>query len=198
MGIGCDGVKLYSLQTQTVLDVLFKDGVCFSKEEYVKKKYGESAKIFLTAYRWFVGRAGEYMKKPEGAEFPYWAFRDLYSLEASPDNPPLVLLVPKDEAVFFDMYDWNKIMQLRYMGEDEKDEKEFRKELSMCGLDETKIMLTDFYPDWKEKIYKSWDRLFRHHEAIKKGDLTGIGSVQAGLWQIKKEWILNEGGEPAD
>ena len=106
--------------------------------------------------------------------------------------------MPKDEAVFFDMYDWNKIMQLRYMGEDEKDEKEFRKELSMCGLDETKIMLTDFYPDWKEKIYKSWDHLFRHHEAIKKGDLTGIGSVQAGLWQIKKEWILNEGGEPAD
>lgn len=51
MGIGCDGVKLYSLQTQTVLDVLFEDGVCFSKEEYVKKKYGESAKIFLTAYR---------------------------------------------------------------------------------------------------------------------------------------------------
>lgn len=180
---------LYSLQMPPVLAAIEKDGACFSKEIYVRKKYGESAPVFLTAYRWFVSRMPDYVPKPEAAEFPYWAFRDLYSLEASAETPPLTLQVPVSEAVFFDMYDWNRIMRLQYMGESEEEEKEFGRELALRGIDGTRVMLTGFYPDLKEKIMKSWDRLFRHHERIKAGDLTGVGSVQAGLWQIRKDWI---------
>lgn len=33
--------------------------------------------------------------------------------------------------------------------------------------------------------------LFRHHENIKIGNINKIVKVQAGLWQIKKEWIIN-------
>jgi len=32
-------------------------------------------------------------------------------------------------------------------------------------------------------------KLFRHHEAIKAGDFSGVHSVQAGLWQIREEWV---------
>lgn len=185
-------IKLYSLQAGPVLEVLNREDVCFSKAEYVKAKYGESAPVFLTAYRWFVGRLGDFVPKPEGAEFPYWAFRDLYSIEASGSVPPLTLMVPEDQAVFFDLYDWNKIMQFQYIGESAEEEKAWKQELSMRGLKETSIMLSDFYPEWKQKIYESWDRLFRHHEKIREGDLSGVGSVQAGLWQIRKEWIIKE------
>ena len=185
----CDTIKLYSQQAGPVLEVLSRDGVCFSRAVYVKKKYGESAPVFLTAYQWFVEHAETIVPKPAGAEFPYWAFKDLYSLEGGGENPPLRLLVPADQAVFFDMYDWNKIMRLQYIGENEEEEKAFREELSLRGLTETKIMLTDFYPEWKERIMKSWERLFRHHQRIKSGSDSGVGSVQAGLWQIRKEWI---------
>lgn len=185
-------IKLYSQQAEPVLEVLNREGVCFSKAEYVKAKYGESAPVFLTAYRWFVGRLGDFVPKPEDAEFPYWAFRDLYSIEVSGAVPPLTLMVPEDQAVFFDLYDWNKIMRFQYIGESAEEEKDWKKELSMRGLKETGIMLTDFYPEWKQKIYGSWDRLFRHHEKIREGDLSGVGSVQAGLWQIRKEWIIKE------
>lgn len=37
------------------------------KEAYVRKKYQESAKIFTTAYSWFVREMEKYVKKPDGA-----------------------------------------------------------------------------------------------------------------------------------
>lgn len=181
-------IKLYSSQADIVLAAIERDGVCYSKAEYVRRKYQESAPIFLTAYSWFVKKMETFVPRPKEAEFPYWAFMDLYSVDQSGGNM-LELNVPKEEAVFFDMMDWNRIMQLNYIGENAEDEKEFRFEMEQRGLNPNTVMLTAFYPEWKQKIMASWDRLFRHHEAIKAGDLSGVYSVQAGIWRIKKEWI---------
>ena len=49
-----DRLTLYAAQAAPVLAALERDGVCQSRAEYVQKKYGESAPIFLTAYHWFV------------------------------------------------------------------------------------------------------------------------------------------------
>ena len=73
----CDTVRLYSAQTALVREVLLRDGVCFSRAAFVERKYGESAPIFLTAYRWFAAEAAKLVPPPPGAELPYWAFRDL-------------------------------------------------------------------------------------------------------------------------
>ena len=54
---------------------------------------------------------------------------------------------------------------------------------------ESDVILTNFYPDLKRRVQESWKRLFRNHEKIKSGNTSGVGSVQAGLWQLKKEWI---------
>ena len=181
-------VTLYSAQTEVVRSLLEQEGVCHSKEAYVAKKYGESGPIFLTAYRWFVKETAKRVPPPPGAEFPYWAFRDLYSVEGSAGDI-LKLEVPVEEAVFFDLYDWNRIVQLRYIGESEADERSFQRELKERGLTGNDVMLTNFYPDLKEQILHSWQRLFRHHEAICAGDASGVGGVQAGLWRLKNEWI---------
>ena len=74
MDRGRDTVTLYSPQSDAVLRVLERDGVCFSRAEYVRRKYGESAPIFLTVYGWYVSRAAVLVPPPEGAEYPYWAF----------------------------------------------------------------------------------------------------------------------------
>lgn len=181
-------VRLYTAQTQVVRDILNRDGICHSREEFVSRKYGESGPIFLTAYRWFVKEAAKLVPPPPAAEFPYWAFRDLYSVEGGGEDI-LALDVPVEEAVFFDLYDWNKIVQLRFIGKDEEQERAFRRELRERGLRENDVMLTGFYPELREETLRSWQRLFRHHEAIKAGDLAGVGGVQAGLWRLKKEWI---------
>lgn len=191
MGNTDNTVMLYSSQSEVVVSTLERDGVCFSKQKYVVKKYEESAPIFVAAYSWFTMEAEKYLPKPEGSEYPYWAFRDLYSIEPSTDSRILQLRIPADEAVFFDMYDWNKILCLQYIGETKADEARFRQMLADYGVRiESDVILTNFYPDLKHQVQDSWKRLFRHHEKIKLGDTDGVGSVQAGLWQLKKEWIV--------
>lgn len=183
-------ITLYSSQAPIVVDTLNRDGVCFSKKEYVQKKYGESANIFLAAYGWFLKEAPRYIPKPAGSEYPYWAFKDIDSVDHSGGGSILELHVPIDEAVFFDVYDWNKILCLQYIGTSERDEKEFKEMLGDYGIRrECDIILTNFYPDLKEQVLNSWKRLFRHHEAIKAGDLSSVKKVQAGLWKLDKSWI---------
>lgn len=185
-------IRLYAMQAPAVLETLERDGVCFSRSEYIRDKYKESAPIFLTAYTWLARNIQGLVPRPEAAELPYWAFADVYSLDKEGEGSVLVMDVPRDEAVFFDMYDWNKVLQLKYLAQSPQDEGRFRQEMRDEGLTENKIMLTGFYPQWKSRVYDSWKGLLRHHEAIKNGDTSGVASVQAALWQIKKEWIVEK------
>ena len=183
---------LYASQAEPVWQEIQRDGAAFSKREYVRKKYGESAPVFLTAYNWFVQKLPKYVPKPEGAEYPYWAFADQYTLPGGSTSSRLLTLeVPIEEAVYFDMYDWNKVVQLKYMGRNAADERAFMEELSMRGITTRDVMLTDFYPDLKEQTLDSWKRLFRYHEDVKAGLPVQMGSLQAGLWCIRKEWVID-------
>lgn len=183
-------MRLYSAQTRQVLDVIRREGVCWSRAAYVRAKYAESASVFLTAYTWFTQRMPDYVPRPAEAEFPYWAFMDLYSVEAAGADV-LTLDVPAEEAVFFDAADWTRIMQLGPLTDGPAEDAAFRDELRRRGLTPNDVMLTAFYPELKNAVLASWERLFRHHEAIKAGDRSGVGSVQAGLWRIKREWIVS-------
>lgn len=190
----CTGnqITLYSPQSSQVLETIRRDGVCFSRPEFIRKKYGESAPLFLTVYGWFVREAAKLVLPPPGAQYPYWAVGDLSSVDRSAGGKLLTLSVPDDQVVLFDLYDWNRILQLRLLTDDPQEEKEFQRELSLRGLDVNRVMLTDFYPEFREKIFSSWKKLFDHHEALRAGDYSGVGAVQAALWCIRKEWIQND------
>jgi len=144
----------------------------------------------MTAYSWFVQQAEKRVTKPTGAEFPYWAFPFISQVDLSSDRL-LVLDVPTDQVLFFNMYDWIKILQLSFLGENEKEEKAFQERLALRGVTPTQIMLTNFYPDLKQEIYLSWERLFFYHEALAEGQQLPEVTVQTALWQIKKEWIID-------
>lgn len=110
--------------------------------------------MFLSAYDWFVKAAEAHVPKPQGAEYPYWAFKSPENVDPSAGGRILVLRVPLDEAVFFSLYDWNKILCLSYMGKTEKEEKEFRQTLLEYGIRrESDLILTNFYPELKRR---SW------------------------------------------
>ena len=51
-------------------------------------------------------------------------------------------------------------------------------------------MPAQFFPDQCQTVLESWKRLFRRHEAIRSGDLDGVGGVQAALWQLRREWVV--------
>lgn len=184
-------VRLYSAQSRLVAEKLREEGVCFSKQRYIEKKYEESAGIFLTAYRFFAREATAYVPKPEGAELPYWVFPDPSNIEVHENDVLLALDVPLDQAVFFDMYDWGKLLSLRYFPEDAEDAERFEKTIKAQGVrNESDIMLTQFYPLLRREVESSWKRLFRYHEAIRSGSAPKGMHVQAALWCLRKEWLV--------
>lgn len=190
MDIQNNTITLYSAQTKEVYNLLLQEGEIYSKEAYVKDKYQEISNVFQVAYGWFVKQLPKYVEKPEKAEYPYWGFADRFSVEACGDCDLLDLTVPLDEVVLFDLYDWIKIMRLEFLGKTEAEEARFRQKIKDYGIRNTsEIMFRNFYPDLKREIEDSWQRLFRHNEALKAGDTSGVGGVQAGMWRLKKDWM---------
>ena len=64
MGHRSNTITLYIPQSPAVSRVLKRDGVCFCLPEYIRAKYGESALLFLTVYRWFARRAASLVPPP--------------------------------------------------------------------------------------------------------------------------------------
>lgn len=185
-----DKIIMYTLQTKKVMDKINDDGICFSKKKYVEKKYGESSKIFTTVYSWFVGELEKFIKKPKEAEYPYWVFKDLYNIDNPNLDEVLKLEIPLDEIILFDVRDWNKIMCLKYLGTDKKEEDLFKEKINRYGILEDKIVLTNFYPDLKREIMCSWKNIFRNEDILKRGENVTINGIQGAVWNIKKEWIV--------
>ena len=184
-------VKLFSPQAEAVWQAVENEGTAFSRREYVIKKYEESAGVFLAAYDAYVREAERIVPRPDDKAYPYWAFASEDLVDRSGGLRVMRLRVPLEEAVFFDQYDWYKVLRLSYIGETDKDEEAFARGLEMRGIrDSSEALLRPFYPDVKRQITDSWKRLFRHDPAIRKGDTSGVRAVQAGLWQIKKEWLI--------
>lgn len=170
-------------------EALERDGTCYSKAQFINQKYQESARIFLTAYTWLARQGERFVPKPEAAELHYWAFTEYIELEASYGDPVLVMDVPLAECLFFNIFDWSKILRLEYIGENEDEERRFREKIKAYGIKHaSSIMLTNFYPELKREIENSWQRLFRYHDMILKGERP-ILTIEAALWQIKKDWI---------
>lgn len=99
--------------------------------------------------------------------------------------------VPIEEVVFFKVEDWNKILNLKYLAANEKDEKMHKDMLTKLNISiESDVITKPFYPNLKSEVKKSWDNLFRYHKLIKSGAIQERG-LQAGLWKLRKEWIVD-------
>lgn len=79
-------------------------------------------------------------------------------------------------------------MQLRYLGETEKENAAFERELKARGLTGYEVMTSRFYPDEREKMLASWERLLdpRSIESLAPAQLQGA------VWTIRREWIAKE------
>ena len=198
MGTENNRVTLYSPQSEAVWNAVLTDGAAYSRREYVQKKYEESAGIFLAAYDAYIREAEKIVPRPWPWAYPYWAFASPDQVDTSGGGRIMKLSVPADEAVFFDAFDWYKVLRLSYIGDTSAEEAFFSRELERRGIrDSSEAVLRPFYPDIKRKITDSWKKIFRYDQAIKeaaaRGDClesSGVRAVQAGLWCIKKEWLI--------
>ena len=111
---------MYTAQADIVLDTLARDGVYYVKKSYVQQKYRETAWIFREAYDYFIRNASEMVAMPPEAESPIWLYEDpLWALPEAGTHR-LQLSVPREELLLFDRRKWNQILNLSYIGTEEK------------------------------------------------------------------------------
>lgn len=186
----CLYVTLYTVQTDSILEQLKETGHHTAKLQFIKEKYGEVAPVFVDAYRWYVHNAEKIVPRPEEAESAVWCYRDPKYIEKHSGHKLLQLLVPVERAVFFRMSDWDKRLNLRYIGKTLQEEDSYNKKLLEHGVDyEGNVFLKPFYPQLKNELVKSWQNLFRYDGPVKEqGDLL-FDDMQAGVWRLEWEWV---------
>lgn len=191
-------ITLYTSQSPEVIKALLEHKVCYVKREFIVKKYQEVSSIFLEAYNWYISKAQNIVKKPENAEYPFWTYTKIDYAGWYPGNYLLSLEVPVEECVFFKAEDWNKILNLKYLDVNEEDEKKHKDMLIRQNISiESDIFTKPFYPNLKSEVKKSWNNLFEYDKLIKSGAIQAR-DLQAGLWELRKEWIIDIKGEKGD
>ena len=173
-------VTMWTVQAPVVLETLERDGISFVKKAYLTKKYGETDKVFRTAYDYFVREAQKRVPKPAEAESPVWMFADSQRPVKSPGAWLIKLKVPREELILFDLRSFERILSMRPLG----DTAELENELRRQGVqDPSDVFLTPFYPVLREKIRGTWSLLFE--EGAPEEDTYTEGAA----WCLKEEWI---------
>lgn len=184
-------MTLYTSQRCQVAEQIETDGVYFVKSRFIREKYGEVAHLFLFVYEWYKMAASQYLRRPDEAESGIWAFFSPMDVSPYEDSTILTLRVPVEEAVYFDMLEWSDLLNFRFLGS-AKAQSDFYAKLKKQGIaDPMQIVTTSFYPLLKQELMASWNFLFRHHESVKNGESVPVSHLQAGLWQIRKEWVID-------
>lgn len=178
-------IEVWTQQSKKVKDLLVEQQRLTVKRTYIEQKYGSEAKIFLKAYDFFVKEVKKKVERPKDAEYPFWAAADPQTALSGGEGFLIRLKVPQDKVVFFDKKKWNKILNLSYIADDQKDLKKHKKTLKKYGInDDSEIILSPHYPVLKNKIKESWEKLF-------EGANDGFNSEKKGaaLWELRSEWV---------
>ncbi len=184
-----DKVRLWTRQHKNVVDELNKYGVYRVKKEYILEKMDTISDYYLNLYEWYGKNADRIVPRPEGVKYPIW-FSTSSEVMLQPTEGAVILEIEADrkDVVFTDANKWGYIVNYFYLPVDPEDEEKHNKELKRFGIsNEPSIITSDkgnFYPLLKNKIIKSWERLFEPFDEKS-------AFLQATMWEIKKEWVVD-------
>lgn len=186
----CAQITLYTPQSDVVVKKLKENGYHTAKMKFIREKYGEVAPIFINAYQWYTSNAQHIVSRPEGAESAIWAYKELTNIERHSGQQILEIHIPIEKAVYFRMSDWNKRLNLRYIGKTSQEEDLYKQKLTQYGIKyEGDVYLTPYYPQLKDKLIKSWKNLFQYDSEVKEKEDLLFSDMQAGIWRLEWEWV---------
>lgn len=179
-------VRAWTRQVSQVLDEIESRGVYRVKEEYVRAKNGEIADYYLALYRWYTAHCRRRVEIPPECDLPIWlAVSEEQRLPPAPGTVSFTLDIPEDRIVVLDIDKWGYRVNYMYVPTDPEDERRHNEELKRLGIgSEASLISTgkgNFYPLMKQKIIKSWDRIF----SPSADPACNVGTI----WEIRPEWI---------
>ena len=181
-------VTAWTRQVTQVLDEIERTGRYYVREEYVRIKNGSIADYYLKHYRWLTERCRHIIDIPAEYDLPIWlALTEDQRLGCARGNVSLTLQIPKDKIVLIDYERWGYQLNDMYVPSSPQDENEHNVELKRYGIGNEASLITgnagNFYPLLKQKILKSWDRVFVPSPVMSEN----VGCC----WEIKPEWIVD-------
>jgi len=103
----------------------------------------------------------------------------------SPGTVILELTLDPDWIVPVNIMKWGAVLDYSYIPADREDAARHRKLLEEYRVSDSKAYMSQFYPEIKREIIKSWDRLFDARVDMGNPDCYG------NIWEIKREWITD-------
>lgn len=180
-----NNVKIWTKQHENILKDLETNGRYIVKKEYIVSKMEDHASLYLDVYNWYYQAASKLVQPPADVKYPIWvSLTEEDKIVNSPGNVQLEILVEQTQLLTMDIDKWGRIVNYMYIPADAQDEKEHEALLRRYGIDDCTAYMKPFYPNIKQKIIKSWDRLF--DESII------LSEVRVGtIWELKQEWIVS-------
>lgn len=90
----------------------------------------------------------------------------------------------ENQLLTMDIDKWGRIVNYMYIPVDKVDEEAYEAMLQSYGVDDCTAYMSPFYPAIRQRIIKSWDRLFDESFALSE---VRVGTI----WELRKEWIVN-------
>lgn len=101
----------------------------------------------------------------------------------SPDTCMLELEIDDSLITRLNIAKWGAINNFSYIPADEADALRHSRLMASYGISDAKACMTQFYPNLKLEIIRSWDRLFDDNVQLGSPLCYGL------IWEVKKEWI---------
>ena len=179
-------ITVWTKQNRAVLDQLESNGRFIADERFIRRELEDTADIMLFIYRWLADHMPAAADRPADAKFPVWvSYEKEATMSPEPGYAVLELRAPAELVTRLDIAKWTRITNYSYIPADEEDEAEHNRYLNCLGTDNARAVMTRFYPELRQKIISSWDRLF--DDSIVLGSTSAYGL----MWEVRKEWIQN-------
>lgn len=180
-------IIVWSKQHKSVWEELKRTGRYTAKRGYIKKDLEEHADLVLEVYDWYVKKVSKKYPKPEDAEYPVWVSM-IHEATMLPSEGTVILEleIDKEDIMPVNISKWGTILNYSYLAKDEKDSIRHKELLKAYRTTDAKAYMTQFYPEIKNEIIKSWDLLFDDSILINKNN-----EKYGTIWEVRKEWIKN-------
>lgn len=180
-------ITLWTRQVPQVWEELCDKGYYKVKSEYIQEKNGSISKYYLDLYEWYTKAARSRFSIEEECKYPIWlSVTEDMMLQPTKDTLILKLEIPREKVLLCNNEAWGYRVNYWYIPLDDADEKRYNEELKRNGIsNEADLIMTDkgnFYPILKQKIIRSWERVF-----TLKPDQED--KYVATIWNIKREWV---------
>ena len=178
------GIRVWSKQNIAVLDQLDKNGRFIADEFYIRKELEDTADIMLSIYGWLSSHSPNASSRPDDARYPVWVSLVREATMIPEEGYVVVELeIDADDIALLDTAKWTCITNYSYIPENKEDRERHADYMKSLGISDARAVMTEFYPEVKNEIIASWDRLF--DENVRLGSETVYGII----WEVREEWI---------